>query len=72
MIKLLLKYVRCAAILIKVLVKGGEGMDYMFAFLIQAGQMTIEEVMESFPVFYDKTVQRLKAMGLDEHGQLLA
>jgi len=72
MIKLLLKYTRRAAILIKVLVKGGEGMDYMFAFLIQAGQMTIEEVMESFPVFYDKTVQRLKAMGLDEHGQLLA
>lgn len=72
MIELLLKYVRRTAILIKVLVKGGEGMDYMFAFLIQAGQMTIEEVMESFPVFYDKTVQRLKAMGLDEHGQLLA
>lgn len=72
MIRLLLKYIRRAAILIKVLVKGGEGMDYMFAFLIQAGQMTIEEVMESFPVFYDKTVQRLKAMGLDEHGQLLA
>lgn len=72
MIKLLLKYLRRAAILIKILVKGGEGMDYMFAFLIQAGQMTIEEVTESFPVFYDKTVQRLKAMGLDEHGQLLA
>lgn len=72
MIRLLLKYIRRAAILIKILVKGGEGMDYMFAFLIQAGQMTIEEVMELFPVFYDKTVQRLKAMGLDEHGQLLA
>lgn len=72
MIKLLLKYFRRAAILIKILLKGGEGVDYMFAFLIQAGQMTIEEVMELFPVFYDKTVQRLKAMGLDEHGQLLA
>lgn len=72
MIKLLLKYVRRAAILIKILVKGGEGMDYMFAFLIQAGQMTIEEVMETFPAFYERTVQRLNAMGLDEHGQLLA
>lgn len=68
----MIKLLKRAAILIKILVKGGEGMDYMFAFLIQAGQMTIEEVMESFPVFYDKTVQRLKAMGLDEHGQLLA
>lgn len=47
-------------------------MDLMFAYLIQRGEMTIADVVETFPAYYEKTVKRLEAMGFDENGQLLA
>lgn len=60
------------ALIVYILVKGGEGMELMFAWLIQLGQLTIEEVEATFPKYVDKTIERLKYMGLDQNGQLLA
>lgn len=54
-----------------ILLKGGDGMEFMFAYLIQLGEMSIDDVVAGFPAYYDRTVAKLKAMGFDEKGQLL-
>lgn len=71
-IRLLVMKSKQVIVIVYTILKGGGGMDLMFAYLIQLGEMTIEEVMSTFPAYYDKTVKRLEAMGFDENGQLMA